>query len=216
MSANPKSKIIQVLNPKPSWPLHKKIATKRSKIQEFEFWILDWIRIRDFGFWGGSTRITTRQLGDGDVWWFPTISHVKIWNHPFETTIKTTCCLGYPVVVSSVWAIDQLHIGRRCWGFGPALLDFADGQVQVKTKWCGLFPLFSTGDVIIPTKFPLMSDGHKMKSVINSSSRMVNVARRIWPHAAESLLSNVKVMGLSWFSILWSNKALLSVFSKML
>ncbi len=24
-----------------------------------------------------------------DVWWFPTISQVKIWNHPVETTTKT-------------------------------------------------------------------------------------------------------------------------------
>ena len=86
---------------KPSWPLHKKIATKRPQIQSpkskslnFGFWIGFGLGISDFE--EGSTRITTRPLGDGDVWWFPTISHVKIWNHPFETTIKKKLLFRVP------------------------------------------------------------------------------------------------------------------------
>ena len=32
-----------------------------------------------------------------DVWWFPTISYVKIGNHPIETTIYEWLALGFQV-----------------------------------------------------------------------------------------------------------------------
>ena len=41
-----------------------------------------------------------------DVWWFPTISYVKVWNHPIETTIYKWL-FGVPGVTVDGWWLNQ-------------------------------------------------------------------------------------------------------------
>ena len=57
-----------------------------------------------------------------DVWWIPTLSHVKIWNLPVETTIKKGSPIMYPG-----WWFQIVCMFIPTWGRFPIWLIFSSG-----------------------------------------------------------------------------------------
>ena len=53
-------------------------------------------------------------MGNGWKWWFPTISYIKIWNHPIETTILKWM-FQVPVLKLKIW-IRPSHHGDGFFG----------------------------------------------------------------------------------------------------
>ncbi len=78
------------------------------------------------------------------VWWFPTISYIKVWNHPIETTIYKWLALGFQVYIVFLVFRDDSFFSLAIVGVASEKSLMKNGLPGIRTNTSKINPKTTT------------------------------------------------------------------------